>query len=112
MNSLFLQLFPYFQSLLHTLVPIKRVPSLAWWCAPVIPALRRQRLEDCEFKASLGYLARSCLKKKKKERKKKKKGKKKSTQICQVPWEFSLCPSICTFHLTYYSWYNCVGSHG
>jgi hypothetical protein len=38
---------------------------LAWGYMPVIPALRRQRHEHGEFKASLGYTVRSCLKKKK-----------------------------------------------
>jgi hypothetical protein len=28
----------------------------AYWCTPVIPALRRLRQEDCEFWASLGYI--------------------------------------------------------
>jgi hypothetical protein len=32
---------------------------------PVIPALRRQRQEDREFKTSLDYVVRSCLKRKK-----------------------------------------------
>jgi hypothetical protein len=28
----------------------------AWWCIPVIPALRKLRQKDCEFKARLGYI--------------------------------------------------------
>jgi hypothetical protein len=36
--------------------------SWAWWCTPVIPAFGRQRQEDGEFKTSLGYIARPCLK--------------------------------------------------
>jgi hypothetical protein len=37
--------------------------NLEWWYTLVIPALRRQREEDCEFEASLDYV-RPCLKKK------------------------------------------------
>jgi hypothetical protein len=36
--------------------------SQTWWCKPVIPALRRLRQEDSEFKASLGYTAKPCVK--------------------------------------------------
>jgi hypothetical protein len=37
-----------------------------WWYLAVIPALGRLRQKDCEFKASLGYIVRSCPKTKKK----------------------------------------------
>jgi hypothetical protein len=45
---------------------MKNSPSLSWewWHTPVISALRRLKQEDFEFKASLGYRARSCLRKK------------------------------------------------
>jgi hypothetical protein len=39
-----------------------------WWCTPVIPALRRQRQQNCEFEASLGLYRETCLKKRKKEK--------------------------------------------
>jgi hypothetical protein len=32
--------------------------NLVWWCTSTIPALRRQKQEDHEFKASVGYIAR------------------------------------------------------
>jgi hypothetical protein len=35
---------------------------------PGIPALRRLRQEDLEFKASLGYITRPCLKTKTKQK--------------------------------------------
>jgi hypothetical protein len=40
--------------------PHFRTWSRAWRCTPVIPALRRQRQEDPEFQASLGYFE-TCL---------------------------------------------------
>jgi hypothetical protein len=39
--------------------------SQVWWLTPVIPALRGLRQENQEFEASLGYIARCCLKRKK-----------------------------------------------
>jgi hypothetical protein len=33
--------------------------SQAWWHAPEIPVLRKQRQEDGKFKASLGYITSS-----------------------------------------------------
>jgi hypothetical protein len=38
--------------------------SQARWYKPITSALRRLRQEDCEFKASLDYIVRPCLKKK------------------------------------------------
>jgi hypothetical protein len=35
---------------------------------PVIPGLRRLRLENLEFKAILGYIVRSCLRKNKNQK--------------------------------------------
>jgi hypothetical protein len=34
-----------------------------WWDTPAISALERLRQEDHEFKTSLGYIARPCIKK-------------------------------------------------
>jgi hypothetical protein len=33
--------------------------NISWWLTAAVPALRRQ---DCEFRASLGYIVRLCLK--------------------------------------------------
>jgi hypothetical protein len=35
--------------------------SQAQWYTPAIPVLRRQRQEDHEFDATLGYIVASCL---------------------------------------------------
>jgi hypothetical protein len=35
-----------------------------WWYIPVIPEIWRYRQEDCKFKASLGYIVKSCFRKK------------------------------------------------
>jgi hypothetical protein len=40
-----------------------------WWFTPVIPALRRLRQDNHEFKVILGYVTRSCLKKEEEEEK-------------------------------------------
>jgi hypothetical protein len=59
--------FFIFWSLTRLVVSTKsEIPfeSLAWCFIPVILALRKQRQEDCELGAWLGYTARPCLKKK------------------------------------------------
>jgi hypothetical protein len=43
-----------------------------WWRILVIPALWRPRQEDCDFKASLGYIASPCVKKKERKEGRKK----------------------------------------
>jgi hypothetical protein len=43
----------------------KRFPSgQTQWLTPIIPTLRRLKQEDLEFKVSLAYIGRPCLKKK------------------------------------------------
>jgi hypothetical protein len=38
-----------------------------WWCTPIISSPWRLKKGNCEFKVSLGYTGRSCLKKEGKE---------------------------------------------
>jgi hypothetical protein len=45
----------------------RRARRLGMMVHAVISALRRLRQEDCEFKASLGYIVRHCPKKKSKK---------------------------------------------
>jgi hypothetical protein len=61
--------------------------SLAWWCTPVIPALKRQREDGFEFKTSLGYIVRFCLKNKQ--------TKIKSEKHWKAPVGLSLCGGYC-----------------
>lgn len=43
---------------------IKNKPGYrAWWHTPIIPELWKLRQEDCEFEASLDYIAESCINK-------------------------------------------------
>jgi hypothetical protein len=38
---------------------LRNLYGQAWWCMPIIPALRRVRKEDHKFEASLSYIASS-----------------------------------------------------
>jgi hypothetical protein len=35
---------------------VRPLKSWSWWCMSIIPAPRKMRQEDHEFKASLGYI--------------------------------------------------------
>jgi hypothetical protein len=41
---------------------VKNVICWVWQYMSIIPAFRRLRQEDCEFKTSLGYIVRPCVK--------------------------------------------------
>jgi hypothetical protein len=75
---------------------------------PVITALRRLRQEEHEFKSSLGYLARSCLKKQKTILKKERKKPKSRWQNMNFLWTETVsiaCPILspvqCLTHMRY-----------
>jgi hypothetical protein len=51
--------------MLNLNLKFNNVKSKARWFMPLLP--ERLRKKDCEFEASLGYIARLCLKKKKKK---------------------------------------------
>jgi hypothetical protein len=42
--------------------------SQAWWCMPIIPALRQK---DSDFEVSVGYIVKPCLEQQQKNPKKK-----------------------------------------
>ena len=43
----------------HHRINSKKYQDQAWWCAPLMPILSRQRQEDlCEFRANLVYISR------------------------------------------------------
>jgi hypothetical protein len=52
----------FFSFLYLSLFSKQKYTGWVWWYLPVTPELRRQRQKDHEFKASLNYTLRLCLK--------------------------------------------------
>jgi hypothetical protein len=55
-----------------------------WWHKPRIPALVRLRQENCEFQASLDYIAIHCIKKTKAKKQKSKQERRKAKEKWSV----------------------------
>jgi hypothetical protein len=59
----------------------EEITCWVWWFTPVMSALRKQRQENCKFKASLGYIVRSV------SRKEKEAGRPWLTPVIPAAWE-------------------------
>jgi hypothetical protein len=74
-NSKWANYYHFEPNVVLLLVFKERKKSQVWRFSPVIPAFWRQRQENHEFVASLGYRVKCCLKKKKKKKRGRKKEK-------------------------------------